>query len=454
MRLQTKLTLASAGVIAALGLAVGTVAVIANESAGVASIDKVLESGADTIINEKSDKLAAAFLVSSEAGDSLEVGYLAATGELSNLSAGGDVIAEAPTAAELTAASKSAVSVATNDAYRLRAIKLDSGDWVLLAMSLTDVTAQRTAAMLGLGGVTGLAILLGAAAIALITRRETRKIARLTSEAERIAAGDLEHDLAAEAGSSEVDRLSRALDEMVSALQQAVTVERAAQERMQEFLGDASHELRTPLTVVRGYLEMISKQELPVEQRARAHDRMAAEIQRMERLIKDLLQIAELSEATSSVALIDAVDLSEVVQTAADDLAAIQPGRSVEVRIEPGLSVLGRDDLLRQLLANLTGNIARHTSVNDRVLVRLAADGAWVQLDIEDAGPGLPEAAYGHGVDAFKRFDPARSRVNGGSGLGMSIITGIVKTLSGTIELSRSADLGGLHTSIRLPLAG
>lgn len=454
MKLQTKLTFASAGIISTLGLVVGGVAVVSSEASSVAAIDKVLRTGATTIIDEPSDKLAAAFLVSSESGDLVEVGYLDPTGVLSNLSASADVIASIPSNQQLDAASAKPTTIdAAGGAYRLRAIELSQGEWVLLAMSLEDVIAQRDRAVAGLSAATLSAVLLGALSIALITRRETRKIARLTAEAERIASGDLDHGLIAEAGSSEVDRLSHALETMVEELQQAVVTERAAQERMQGFLGDASHELRTPLTVVRGYLEMISKNEaLPAEQRARAYDRMGSEIERMERLIRDLLQIAELSEATSAIAKIEEVDLSEVVSTSVDDLRALQADRHIEANVERGLVVFGRDDLLRQLLTNLLGNIARHTSVTDSVRVSLKSTGGWAQLDIEDSGPGLPDAAYGQGIDAFKRFDPSRSRENGGSGLGMSIISGIVKTLGGTLELQRS-ELGGLHTCVRLPLS-
>lgn len=453
MKLQTKLTFASAGIISALGLIVGGIAVASNEAAGVASLDKVLEAGAAQIANEPRDKLAAAFLVSNESGDSLEVGYLDPTGVLSNLSAGDDIIPDVPSDKLLASAAKKSISVNVEHPYRLRAIELSKGEWVLLAMTLKDVAAQRNVAAAGLSAATLSAVLLGALSIALITRRETRKITRLTSEAERIAAGDVDHGLNSEAGSSEVDRLSRALEKMVGELQHSVLAERAAQERMQEFLGDASHELRTPLTVVRGYLEMISQnEELPKEQRERAYDRMASEIERMERLIRDLLQIAELSEATSAIARIEEVDLSDVVATSVDDLMAVQPERPVSSSIEPGLGVLGRDDLMRQLLANLFGNIVRHTAAQDRVSVSLTKVNGWAQLDINDAGPGLPAEAYGRDLDAFKRFDPSRSRENGGSGLGMSIIGGIVKTLGGTLELQKS-ELGGLHTRVRLPLA-
>jgi signal transduction histidine kinase len=453
MRLQTKLTLASAGIISALGLAVGGVAVAAIESSALARIDKVLESSEDTVAGEPKDKIAAALLVASEAGDALEVGYIDPGGDLSNLATSTEIVHTRPTVAQLKHASKQAISITSNgESYRLRAFALSDDDWVIFAMSLNEVTVARTTGLLAMGGATAAAVLLGAVAIAMIVRREARKIARLTGEAERISQGELSQALTVEEGTSEVDQLSRALEEMVASLQQAVVVEKAAQARMQEFLGDASHELRTPLTVVRGYLEMITKPDLPAEARERAYERMGAEIQRMERLIRDLLQIAELSEATSSMALVDEVDFSKVVATAADDLSALQPARPLELEVEPGLTVAGREDLLRQLLINIMGNIGRHTKAEHAVRIHLASDGSWAQLDVDDAGPGLPAEAYSQGIDAFKRFDPSRSREHGGSGLGMSIIQGIVRTLGGEISLTQS-ELGGLHTCIRLPLA-
>ena len=336
------------------------------------------------------------------------------------------------------------------------AIPIDEAEYteVLLAVSMKDVVAGRDSTYTLIAGLSLLAILAGALANVLIVRRQTRKVARLTAEAKRIAAGDLDHELIAEAGSSEIDELSKSLESMVEALKQAVRVEQAAQERMQEFLGDASHELRTPLTVIRGYVELLEKaKDAPVEQRQRAFERIHSEIRRMEALIRDLLQIAELSEATAAVVQIEEVDLSEIVQTAAEDLVALQPERQVTIEVEPGLMVQGREDLLRQLLANLLGNIARHTSSSDAVRVRLvgAVEGSksLAKLTIEDGGPGLPEQAYDSEPDAFKRFDPSRSRENGGSGLGMSIIAGIVRSHLGSLKLSKS-ELGGLRTEIVL----
>ena len=458
MRLQTKLTIATTSVIAVVGAAIGVVGVATIERTALQSIDQTLDTAVLTIENNP-DKLEAALLASSIAGDSLQVALLDSAGTLTTLSINDTTIEKLPNSQLLSAAESKPVDVAGagNPGYRLMVVPINEADYkqILLAVSLRDVASGRDSTFTLTAELTLLAILIGGLANVLIVRRQTRKIARLTAEAKRIADGDLEHELVAEAGSSEIDQLSKSLQNMVESLKQAVRVEQAAQERMQEFLGDASHELRTPLTVIRGYVELLEQaKDAPAEQRERAFERIHAEIKRMETLIRDLLQIAELSEATATMVQLEEVDLSEVVQTSVDDLRALSPARQITVSVEPGLRVSGREDLLRQLLANLLGNIARHTGTSDAVRVTLAGmpDGL-VKLTVEDAGPGLPESAYTGELDAFKRFDPSRSRENGGSGLGMSIIAGIVRSHLGSLKLSKS-ELGGLRTEITLQRVG
>ncbi len=465
MKLQTKLTLATTGVIAAVSLGIGGSAIATNERSALNAIDQTLETAAATIEADP-DKLQAAILASNVAGDSLQVALLDSSNALTPLSINDTVIVNLPSESQLAAATKRPRNISesafsldyTSGAagYRLFAIAIEEADYeyVLLAVSLDRVAENRLETVRTMSLIALIAILIGALANALIVRRQARKIERLTATAARIAEGNLEQELVGEAGSSEIDELSKALERMVGSLKQAVRVEQDAQARMQEFLGDASHELRTPLTVIRGYVELLERNDsATAEQRERAFERIQSEIKRMEALIRDLLQIAELSESTAAVVQIETVDLSEIVETAAADLRNLQPERRVSISVEVGLQVLGREDLLRQLLANLVGNIARHTASSDEVRISLRSQEregeAWAVLAIDDAGPGLPEAAYNGEMDAFKRFDPSRSRENGGSGLGMSIIAGIVRSHLGSLKLSKS-ELGGLRTEVAL----
>ncbi len=221
--------------------------------------------------------------------------------------------------------------------------------------------------------------------------------------------------------------------------------------RMQEFLGDASHELRTPLTVVKGYVEMLSKKQLTSEaDQERAFSRVGSEIKRMENLIQDLLLLAELGESGSRE--VEKIDLSEILNAHGIDFKTLNPQRVVTLEIEDGLEVMAARDYLARFIQNALTNIMRHTAVDDAVTISCKKSGKSARILIGDAGPGLPESAYQENIRSLARFDKSRSRENGGSGLGMSIMTAVIAKLHGNLALRKSA-LGGLEIAVDLPLA-
>jgi two-component system OmpR family sensor kinase len=152
-----------------------------------------------------------------------------------------------------------------------------------------------------------------------------------------------------------------------------------------------------------------------------------------------------------------------MVSAAVEDLKVLQPKRKVIAAIDQNLVIAGSNEYLSQLVANLFGNIRRHTPDDARVSVSLSAiDGgdapgsaagqaaSGIILTVDDGGPGLPAESYARGISAFQRFDDSRSRESGGSGLGMSIMAAIVRQHGGRIDLNQSP-LGGLQTVIFLP---
>ena len=222
-----------------------------------------------------------------------------------------------------------------------------------------------------------------------------------------------------------------------------------ALERMQRFLGDASHELRTPLTVIKGYSEMLSKgQMIDVVDRARAFSRVNSEIERMENLIHDLLLLAELGESRPTT--FEEIELTELIQAHINDFELFNKGRKIEISLEINCQLKGSREHLNRLIQNCLSNIVRHTPADASVSITLKSKGKRVNLMIEDGGPGLPESAYRTEIAAMNRFYPSRSRDSGGSGLGMSIIAAIVQEHDGKLEL-RKSDLGGLAVVIELP---
>lgn len=227
--------------------------------------------------------------------------------------------------------------------------------------------------------------------------------------------------------------------------------ETASLSRMQEFLGDASHELRTPLTVIKGYVEMLSKNQLKEDSdKERAFNRVGTEIERMETLVQDLLLLAELGE--SGTRDIERINLSEILAAHGTDFITLNSIREVTLNISEDLSIDASRDYIARFIQNALTNIVRHTDAQAPVAISLHARGKSAELIIEDGGKGLPDSAYRENIRSFNRFDKSRSRENGGSGLGMSIMSAVIQKLGGTFSLRRSA-LGGLAIVVELPLA-
>ena len=212
---------------------------------------------------------------------------------------------------------------------------------------------------------------------------------------------------------------------------------------MQEFLGDASHELRTPLTVIKGYAELMSKDttnpEIP-----RYLKTVMTETKRMERLISELLMLAELGE--KKVSPKEDLNLTNLVREKVDELRDLAPSRSIASDLQ-NIVIPTDFELIETLLGNIFSNIARHTPQDAPVNISLIKFKNKTQLIVEDGGPGLPN----YSLQSFTRFDKSRSRISGGSGLGMSIMQKITETLGGSIQLTQSS-LGGLKIEIELPI--
>jgi two-component system OmpR family sensor kinase len=450
LKLQTKLTLATASIITAVSVSIGGASVLAIQNSETNRIDSLLSAAVETIQTEGEDPLTAALFAAGQSDIGLTVALVDINGELVVLAESLANIDSVPSAEVLAESQAEAISIDEGGEYRLRTIALPDNEFLVLATSLTAINEARVANLqLLLWFVLG-SIILGAGLIALFIRRDMKKVSNLIHLATEIAEG-AKHIKLPDAGGSnaEIDELTRALGHMVDALQHSLWVERDTQQAMQNFLGDASHELRTPLTVVKGYVELLSTQNMDEEQRARAFDRVNSEVVRMEALINDLLLLAELGESKPVGA--GSVNLSDLVLAAVEDLKALQPERSVRTSVEVGVSMHGTAELIQQLVSNLFANLRRHTPADTRVSVSLSKTDNQATLTIDDAGPGLPAESYARGINHFQRFDASRSRESGGSGLGMSIMAAVVRQHGGTIELNPSP-LGGLQTVINLPL--
>ena len=168
-------------------------------------------------------------------------------------------------------------------------------------------------------------------------------------------------------------------------------------------------------------------------------------------LIDDLLLLARLDQGRPLERA--PVDLEALVTDACNDARVSDPDRRVTARVTAPLVVPGDEARLRQVLANLLRNAVVHTAPGTPIEVGLREQGGCVVIEVADHGPGIPASARGRIFERFHRADPERSRDQGGSGLGLSIVAGVVAAHGGRVRVSETAG-GGATFRIELPLAG
>jgi two-component system, OmpR family, sensor histidine kinase BaeS len=215
----------------------------------------------------------------------------------------------------------------------------------------------------------------------------------------------------------------------------------------QQLLADTSHELRTPLTTVRGNLDLLER-DLPPSERTDILAETREEVDRIARLVRDLLLLAE---SDSGELQLERVPLRLDLLTR--DVVGRSPGgERVRVQAEP-VMVLGDDERLRQLVGNLVQNAVRHATDSDgAVTVTVRRKPPDAVLEVEDDGPGLPPEALERVFDRFYRVDRARSRSHGGSGLGLAIVRHVAEEHGGRAWANNRTDgSSGARFSVTLP---
>jgi len=341
------------------------------------------------------------------------------------------------------------------------AVREDTGQTGVLAVAVPLDEVQRTVGRLRtIELVVGLAVLaLLAAAGFLLVQRSLRPLTEVEKTAGAIAAGDLSLRVPESDPRTEVGRLSRAFNSMLAQIETAFRAReasegaaRVSEERMRRFVGDASHELRTPLTSIRGFAELYRQGALP--ERAdvdRAMQRVEDESARMGLLVEDLLLLARLDQQRPLERR--PVDVLELAGDAVHDAHAVDPERSVQLvaDAERAPVVLGDAARLRQVFGNLVGNALTHTPAGTPVVVRVSTTPYEVVVEIVDSGPGLGPEDQVRVFERFYRADTARTRAQGGSGLGLSIVAALVAAHAGRVEVDDTPG-GGATFRVRLPI--
>lgn len=293
-----------------------------------------------------------------------------------------------------------------------------------------------------------LAALPVAALVAAVTaraaaQRVVRSVRRLSDGSRAVASGEYGRRLP-ENGRDELADLARHFNRMAGAL---ATVE---QGRV-DLIRDVAHELRTPLAALRGYAEALSDGVLPAETVARA---VAREVDAMERLARDLSLVSRVEAGQIELHLAP-VAPQALLDAARERFAAAFDGKGVHLDVQEasGVAAVQADpERAAQVLANLLSNALRHTPAGGRVTLRARPDGGAVAFNVADTGNGIAPDHLARVFERFYRADAARSRADGGSGVGLTIARGLAEQMGGRLVAHSQAGAGSTFT-LTLPLA-
>ena len=206
-------------------------------------------------------------------------------------------------------------------------------------------------------------------------------------------------------GQQETGRLAAAINTMLDRIQHSFSARLRSEQKVRQFAADASHELRTPLTTIRGYAELYRANALGPDELPNAMRRIEQEAERMSMLVAELLELARL-DRPSSLDLSE-TDLTVLAKDAVADARAVEPDREVSTSVPRSLVVTADEPRIRQVLANLLGNVRAHTPPGTPATVRLYAAGQRRGHRGQRPGAGHVGARRGPAFDRFHRGEGA-----------------------------------------------
>lgn len=264
-----------------------------------------------------------------------------------------------------------------------------------------------------------------------ISRGLTRPLADISKAAARFAAGDLSSRSSAQ-GRDEVGSLARVFNDMASALAQT-------EQNRRDFLANVSHELKTPVASIQALAEALQDDIVPEpEKRQRYLATIVSESGRIDRLIHDLLDLAQL-EAGELTVVREQLELQSFLAEEGTKYEQLLSAKRLRLNVviqPPGLSVTADPLRLAQVMVNLISNAVRYAPEDSSIEISAKPSDRKVLITVTDQGPGVPPEDQPLIWDRFYRVDKSRARAGGGTGLGLAITKLLVQAMDGQVGLT------------------
>lgn len=311
---------------------------------------------------------------------------------------------------------------------------------VLSEASLEEVRESVDAVTAALLLIVPALVLILGVTIWFMVGRALRPVHAISEQVASISPTTLDERVPVPASEDEIAELATLMNQMLDRIE-------IGADRQRQFVADASHELRSPLSTIKAAAEVAQASDDPARFGDLADD-VAAEADRMDTLIADLLDLASLDEGREPPTA--RLDLRETCRSAVGRVGVDDPAVELVVLPTP-VMVIGDDGQLERAIFNLAGNAVQHADQHVRVSLATGSGSAVVHVD--DDGVGVPEADRDRVFERFVRLDRSRTREAGGAGIGLALVAAVAGRHGGTVSVTDAPDLGGARFTLRIPLA-
>ena len=316
---------------------------------------------------------------------------------------------------------------------------------MVLALSKAPVRAASRQVLVSLGIAIPFVLVLSAYGGLFLAGRALSPVSDITRTAQQISAADLGQRLDIDLPDDEIGQLARTFNAMLERLDEAFRRER-------QFTADASHELRTPLGMMKTQISLARSRPRQADELLGMMIELEGDVDRMTQLVETMLNLARVEQSGPSG--LDTVDLNALLQSVVTELRR----RAVEQHVDLSFAAPANADLrtrgdwdrLRQVFTNLIENGLKYTPAGGTIRVDVRRNWEAVVITIADTGMGILAEHLPHVFERFYRVDDARSRADGGFGLGLAISRAIIQVHQGRIDVASTPGQGTVVT-VTLP---
>lgn len=233
------------------------------------------------------------------------------------------------------------------------------------------------------------------------------------------------------------------LGDLANAIQLLATDLNYLKDERSQFLASISHELRTPLTYIKGYADIVSKRNLPAEERAKYLGIIVDETNRLSDLIKELFDLAQMDQNSFAIQK-DFINLDLFLRKIEQKLSPAFHQKNITLNIicDPELTLSADPLRLEQIILNLLDNAMKYSQEGAQVILRSWKEQNSIHLSVQDNGKGIPEKDLPHIFERFCRVDKSRTRALGGTGLGLAIVKELVHAHGAEISVKSKENVG------------